>query len=119
MTGSSSGVESPEEGFAGAPYFSRGEDGYAPLCDKSIGEERGQFLRSDVFSIGRAAFGSLEDAIFDSLSRKASYFQNASDQPVLLLLGFCPLTYTLDETSEEKGKLFLTSLATNSCAVGI
>jgi hypothetical protein len=50
---------------------------------------------------------------------KASYVRNASDQPVLLLLGFCPLTYTLDETSEEKGKLFLTSLATNSCAVGV
>jgi hypothetical protein len=40
-------------------------------------------------------------------------------QPVLPLLGFCPVTYTLDQTSEEKGKLFLTSLATNSCVIGI
>jgi hypothetical protein len=40
-------------------------------------------------------------------------------QPVSPLLGFCPLTYTLDYTSEEKGKLFLTSLATTFCVIGI
>ena len=62
---------------------------------------------------------------------RVSYVRTASDQkhywnrqvelrqPVLPLLRFCPLTYTLDQTSEEKGKLFLTSLATNSNVVGI